>query len=139
MTAELGERGLQLRSESGLFHDASTGTFYYAVASSADRADKRHGSTELAFDADSGALRHFSSPLNEKAGDVVTRWMTDLHVAAIWGRPYALFVTLLGLAVAGLSMTGILIWLKKRSARLLARRKRQTKPEYAMAAAQAAE
>lgn len=123
MAGELKARGLTGRFESSLYHDASTGTFHSSIVSSADRADKRHGATTVAFDADTGARRAFSSPRDERIGDAITRWMSDLHMAAIWGRPYDLFVSLLGLAVAGLSGTGTVIWWKKRKARMAARRK----------------
>lgn len=125
MAEELNAHRLTKRAESGLYHDAATGTFHYSVSSSADRADKRYGATTLAFDADTGAIRHFASPLDERAGDTVTRWMFDLHMAAVWGRPYDVFVTLLGLVVAGLSGTGVFIWWRKRRARLAGRRRRR--------------
>lgn len=78
------------------------------------------------FDADTGARRDFSSRLDDKAGDTVTRWMYDLHMAAIWGRPYDIFVTLIGLAVVMLSGTGVFIWAKKRAARVAKRKRRGT-------------
>ncbi|MBB6229144.1 putative iron-regulated membrane protein [Polymorphobacter multimanifer] len=127
MVAELQARSLTQRSETGLYHDAATGTFHYSVSSSADRADKQYGATSVVFDADTGARRDFSSPLDNKAGDTVTRWMYDLHMAAIWGRPYDVFVTLMGLGVVILSVTGIVIWAKKRGARVSAKRKRHSK------------
>ena len=125
MAGELEARGLTSRFESYLAHDASTGTFRYAVSSSADRADKPFGATTIIFDADTGARRDFYSPLDDRTGDTVTRWLYDLHLAAIWGRPYDVFVTLLGLAVVMLSGTGVLIWAKKRAARVAAKRKRR--------------
>lgn len=124
MTAELRARGLTQRLESNLYYDASTGTFRYAIVSSADRADKLFGATTIVFDGDTGKQRDFSSPLEERAGDTVGRWMYDLHMAAIWGRPYDVFVTVLGLAVVMLSGTGIFIWWRKRSARLASKRRR---------------
>jgi uncharacterized iron-regulated membrane protein len=43
--------------------------------------------------------------------------MGALHMAQVFGWPYRLFVALLGVAVAMLSVTGVLIWLKKKRAR----------------------
>jgi len=127
MAAELQARGLTQRFESGLYYDAATGTFHYSVSSSADRADKRHGGTSVAFDADTGARRSFISTADERVGDIATRWMSDLHMAAIWGRPYDVFVTLVGLAVAMLSITGAFIWAKKRAARVFVMNRRNPK------------
>ena len=46
-------------------------------------------------------------------------WATMLHMAQVFGLPYRVATSLLGLLVTMLSVTGVLIWLRKRSARLL--------------------
>jgi uncharacterized iron-regulated membrane protein len=45
-------------------------------------------------------------------------------MAALWGIPFKAFMTLLGMAVAMLSVTGVVIWLRKRRARALSSIKR---------------
>ncbi|MGH6852653.1 MAG: PepSY domain-containing protein, partial [Methylocella sp.] len=39
------------------------------------------------------------------------------HMARVFGRPYQIFVCVLGLATTMLPVTGVYIWWKKRSAR----------------------
>ncbi len=51
------------------------------------------------------------------AGDTVTTWLTLLHMAAVGGLPMKIAIALLGLALAVLSCTGVLIWARKKSAR----------------------
>ncbi len=53
----------------------------------------------------------------------VHEWLVALHIASIGGLPYRIFVSVLGLAVVMLSVTGVVIWMKKRSARIAAGRK----------------
>lgn len=70
-------------------------------------------------------LVRFAAPVAGSAADRTTSWFEMLHMAEVFGLPYRIFVSALGLAVAvaGLSVTGILIWTKKRSARLLGKRR----------------
>jgi len=55
-----------------------------------------------------------SLPSGQYAGDTVTHWLTSLHMARVFGRPMQVLVCGMGLVVAMLSITGILIWLRKR-------------------------
>ena len=52
----------------------------------------------------------------ETNGDWVSLWLGALHTAAVWGTPYRVLVSLLGGTIATLSVTGIVIWLRKRRA-----------------------
>jgi uncharacterized iron-regulated membrane protein len=47
----------------------------------------------------------------------VTNWLSALHQGEVFGLPYRIFVCVLGVMVVMLSVTGIVIWLKKRRAR----------------------
>ena len=53
----------------------------------------------------------------ETGGDTIGSWLFALHMAAIWGLPFKVFVGMAGLVVAMLSVTGMVIWARKRSAR----------------------
>jgi uncharacterized iron-regulated membrane protein len=46
-------------------------------------------------------------------------WLIALHDANVFGLPYRIFVSALGLVIAMLSVTGVYIWWKKRKARSL--------------------
>ena len=121
MSDELRSRGFTLRAEGGLYHDAATGAFHYSVRSS---ADGEYPNTAVTFSARDGRALAFRSTADERAGDFITRWMVDLHLAGVWGRTWDIIVAVVGIGVVTLSITGVVIWWKKRKARVAGRRKR---------------
>ena len=70
-----------------------------------------------------GRLVSFQGALGENATDATMRWFYLLHMARVFGVPYRVFVSLLGLAVVALSVTGVTIWMKKRAARILGKKR----------------
>lgn len=112
--------GFTVKRESMLVLDlccGSHGSYRYQVQSSRDIRD-HWGSTQLIFDADSGELLRLWLPTGGASGDTVRMWLTSLHMAAVWGLPFRVFMTGMGLAVPVLAITGVVIWARKRRARL---------------------
>ncbi|MFL9926788.1 PepSY-associated TM helix domain-containing protein [Herbaspirillum lusitanum] len=108
--------GFTTGPEEWMFYDASRGLYRYAITSERDIRD-RYTNTTLYIDALTGRVKGIWLPTGSAAGDTLTTWLTSLHMAVVGGLFYKAFVSFLGLAVAVLSMTGILIWVKKRNAR----------------------
>lgn len=104
--------------EAALFHRPDAGVYVYIFTSSADfRTD---GGRSLAiFDSDTGRLRKLVLPQGQNGANTLTEWLTSLHMGAVWGVPWRIAVSLIGLMVTMLSVTGVLIWVRKRSARIL--------------------
>lgn len=109
----------------GLSHPAG-GVFYspefdlYGVGfytAENDHGDGGLGNPWLYVDGQSGAMAGALLPGSGSAGDIFMQAQFPLHSGRILGLPGRILVSLLGLAVAGLSLTGILIWLRKRRAR----------------------
>jgi uncharacterized iron-regulated membrane protein len=98
------------------------GLFEYRVHSSRDIGDK-NGSTSLHFDAYTGEFRSLRLPTGQRAGNTLTTWLVELHMANVFGLPYKILVFILGVVIAMLSATGVYIWWKKRAARLAHRRR----------------
>ena len=117
MTALAQAQGFAVEHEQNLYYDPHGGRFRYRVMSDRDIRNK-YGTTEITFDATSGELVHFYLPTGAASGDTITSWLLTLHMAAIWGIPFKLFVCVLGIAVAILSGTGVYIWWRKRAGRL---------------------
>lgn len=116
MAAQAREQGFTILREDALVHDPRRGIYRYDVKSSRDIRD-RGGSTRVTFDADSGALKRLWLPTGAASGDTIRTWLSSLHMAALWGMPMKLFVCVMGLVVAMLSVTGVIVWSRKRSAR----------------------
>lgn len=76
--------------------------------------NERFGETWVYVDATDGALLGYYLPAGEAAGNTVTTWLTSLHIAAVGGVGYRVVATILGLAVMVLSVTGVMIWWRKR-------------------------
>ncbi len=104
----------------GISLDRERGVYHYTVRSSRDIQDQR-GNTQIIFDANTGELRLLLLPSGQYAGNTVTSWLYALHVANVFGLPWRIFVCVLGLIIVALSVTGIIIWMKKRRVRLLQR------------------
>lgn len=79
------------------------------------------GNPWLYYDSRSGAALGQTLPGQGSAGDIFLQSMFPLHSGRILGLPGRVLISALGLAVAGFSLTGFLIWLRKRRARLAAR------------------
>jgi len=112
----------------GLSYSAQTGTYRYEVRGSRDLFERapKGGSTSVTFDGDTGKLIKLYQPTGEHTGNTVDSWLYALHMARIFGRPYQIFVSVLGLVVVMLSVTGAYIWWKKRNARNTSEERRTT-------------
>lgn len=80
------------------------------------------GNPWIYIDMQSGALVGADVPGSGSAGDVFLQAMFPLHSGRILGLAGRVLVSALGVAVAMFSLTGVLIWARKRKARLHAER-----------------
>jgi uncharacterized iron-regulated membrane protein len=106
---------LTILHEDSLSYDMTTGSYRYSVKSNRDIGDT--GRTSVYFDANTGVQRAVYFPTRTANGDTINIWLFSLHMAAVWGLPMQIFVCMMGLIVAALSITGVIIWLKKYRAR----------------------
>jgi len=114
MAAESKQRGFEILSESGLHYEPEHGAYMYSVDSSLD-VDTRLGETTVTFDGDDGHQQLFAAAGTSTRG-IIDQWLIGLHFGAVrlGGIAYRAFVSVLGLGVAILSITGVWIWLRKR-------------------------
>ncbi|NPU92059.1 MAG: PepSY domain-containing protein [Gammaproteobacteria bacterium] len=126
MAAEARANNFSIIEEHMLAYDPAKALYRYVVKSDRDIRDN-WGSTMVYFDASTGEYRATYIATGEAIGNTITHWLFSLHMAAVWGTPFKVFVAAVGLAVAMLSVTGILIWHRKRYARLIGRRRTVSK------------
>lgn len=95
--------------------DRERGVYGYTVRGSLDIED-HGGQTQVFFDANTGEQKLLLLPRGQYAGNTLTHWLVALHTAHVFGLPYRIFVCGFGLALVVLSITGVVIWLRKRRA-----------------------
>lgn len=122
--AEGAQRGLTLDPNrlSALSYRPAVGAYVYYFSTDRDFTE-RGGRSLVVFDGDSGALRKLLLPQGANGANTFTEWMIALHMGRVWGLPYRMAVTAIGLMVTVLSVTGVLIWMRKRQARSFAAEK----------------
>ena len=116
-------RGFSVLYEDGLLYRPDKGAFFYVVRSDRDIVDSG-AATSLLFDR-TGHLLTASVPSRDNTGTTLQSWIFALHTAQVWGLPFRIFVSLVGVLTALLSITGVYIWLKKRAG---ARRSHRHRP-----------
>jgi uncharacterized iron-regulated membrane protein len=114
---EARQHGFVIEKETYLSFDRGQGVYVILAQSSLD--GEKSSRTSVTFDADTGAMLQAAWPGSgpETAGDVLTRWLYWIHLAAVFGLPMQIFVCTMGFVITALSATGIYIWWKKRQAR----------------------
>lgn len=82
-----------------------------------DRDDNGMGNEVLYLDGDTGAIVGDKVPGQGSAGDVFMQAQLPLHSGRILGTPGRVLMSFMGFLVAMLSVTGLVIWVRKRRAR----------------------
>lgn len=82
-----------------------------------DRDDNGMGNEVLYLDGDTGAIVGDKVPGHGTAGDAFMQAQLPLHSGRILGTPGRVLMSFMGVFVAALSLTGSLIWVRKRRAR----------------------
>ena len=132
-TAEAGRLGIA-EPAGAVFYGALQGIYgvgFYEPGN--DHGDGGLGNSWLYFDERNGALLGKHIPGTGSAGDVFMQAQFPLHSGRILGIPGRIFVSLLGLSVAILSVTGVVIWAKKRKGRMASARAAQARMRPAAA------
>lgn len=113
------ENGFKVMGENYISYNQTSAKYYYRVKTNLD-VNERHGNSELTLDAMTGKQLSLYIPNNIKTGDIINNWLFTLHMGHLWGLPMQVFICLMGLVITMLSITGVVIWLKKRKAKLIA-------------------
>ncbi|MEN3953465.1 PepSY-associated TM helix domain-containing protein [Iodidimonas sp. SYSU 1G8] len=101
------------------------GVYLYRFTSDASVSDT-YGDSLVIFSALTGEPLKIVLPRRDKAGMALNAWLEALHYGAVWGLPYKIAVSLIGMAVTLLTVTGVIIWTRKRAARLMRRQRHAT-------------
>jgi uncharacterized iron-regulated membrane protein len=116
--ADVGRREGITAPPGGLFAVPAFGVYgvgYYAAGN--DHGDAGLGNPWLVMNARTGQVLGRQIPGHGNAGDIFIQAQFPLHSGRIAGLPGRIAISFTGLVVAILSVTGVLIWLKKARAR----------------------
>lgn len=129
---ELGQRyfteqaqieGFVVEKPAALEYRRDHGMYFYSTHTSRDLRDADGSPTEtnssataatIAIDARDGRFLGLQLPTGQRAGNTVTSWINAMHVTAIWGLPWQIAVAVLGILIVIVTITGVLIWWRKR-------------------------
>lgn len=120
MAEQAALHGFIVQQPVALTFDSERGTYTWQVRTNREIDDRsRRYTTQVHFDADSGALKLALLPSGQYTGNTISNWLYALHMANVFGLPYRILVCVMGLVVAMLSITGVYIWWKKRRSRVI--------------------
>lgn len=108
----------------GIYYESRAG--FYNVSffpPGGDHSQGGMGLSNLYIDAHDGHVISQNVPWQGTAADVFVQLQFPLHSGRILGMPGRILMSLMGVFVALLSVTGIVIWARKRRARLLKERR----------------
>ena len=119
--------GFRLLQPKGLTSLSYARAYNYMVET--DRLFPAEKQLTVFFDGDDGSFRGVMATSTGHSGETLTNWLRALHMARdpVDYLPYRIFVCVLGLVIAILSITGVYVWWKKQSARR-SRRERSGRP-----------
>lgn len=121
--AEAARRGWS-EPAGGVFYASAYGVYgvgFFAAGN--DHGDGGLGNSWLYFDGRDGQLAGDQVPGTGSAGDIFLQAQFPLHSGRIIGLPGRILISLMGVLVAMLSVTGVVIWVKKRRARMVQKNK----------------
>jgi uncharacterized iron-regulated membrane protein len=122
-------QGFRVERAAAIEYRRDLGMYFYLAHTSRDlrdgdtptETDSPATAATVAIDARDGSLLGVQIPTGERAGNTFTSWIIALHVASVFGRPWQIAVSLLGVLVVVITVTGVLIWWRKQRSRLRAR------------------
>lgn len=116
--AEGRRRGFEVPA-GGVFYSSMFGLYGVGFFEAGnDHGDVGLGNAWLYFDAATGKAEGTRIPGSGSAGDLFMQAQFPLHSGRILGLPGRILISLMGALVAMLSVTGVVIWLRKRQARV---------------------
>lgn len=107
---------VRVEQEYSLFHDDTKNLYGYNFASTRDFTDKGGWSSIYYYpDGRRAQVVVATGGLGNGGAD---QWLMALHTAQVGGLAYRIAVSVVGVIVTLLTVTGVILWLKKRSARI---------------------
>lgn len=122
-------QGFTVERPAALEYRRDLGTYFYLTHTSRDlrdgatptETDTTASAATVAIDARDGRLLGVQIPTGQRAGNTFTSWIVALHVTSVFGLAWQIAVSLIGILVVVITVTGVLIWWRKRRSRVRVR------------------
>jgi uncharacterized iron-regulated membrane protein len=134
--AEGRKRGFAVERERAFWIDRENGNHTYVIRTDRDKSADGANSY-FGIDGRTGAITSVTLPTGD--GATVDYWLAVLHVAGVGGLAFRILVSMTGVLIVLLSITGLVIWAKKRAARAFVRTMRYRPRAQTVVVAQTAE
>lgn len=127
--------GFTIEKPAALEYRRDHGVYFFVAYTSRDLRDTQGNPTEtngsatattIAIDARDGRFLGLQLPTGQRAGNTATSWINALHITSIGGRAWQIAVAALGIFIVIVTVTGVLIWWRKRKSRQPRSGRRQT-------------
>ncbi len=118
------KHGFSIQAEDSFWYRPAFGAYLYRTRTTLDKSDHGAG-TNLWIDGMTGNVLREDYLGHGASGDIVSKWLRALHTGAVFGLAYRVIIVVLGIAVAILSITGAVLWWKKRQSRRLIKMRRK--------------
>ena len=115
--------GLTIKQERVFAYISDFGVYSYGVQTSGDFRFSNPVSS-VYVDGDTGELRDLTLPDTMKPGNFVTQLADALHLADFYSPIYRVVEGFVGILIAALSLSGVVVWWHKRRARRKSRANR---------------
>ncbi len=115
MSEEAGRRGFTIERGYALTLSPRAHAIGYYARTSLDHPAEEQGSTLVWFDAVDGRFLGFQPPFGTTIADGIDKWFRELHVAGVFGLPYKILVSLVGLMITALSLAGVILWVRRQT------------------------
>lgn len=117
--------GFSIQAEDSFWYRPAMGAYLYRTRTTLDQSD--HGAaTNIWIDGMTGNILREDYPGHGLSGDIISKWLRVLHTGAVFGLAYRVIIVILGVVVAILSITGIVLWWKKRQVRRFVQLRRKS-------------
>ena len=107
------ESGFTIYHEDAISMDFAKHAYRLSFKTSLDLPNS-YAQTQLYIGAYDGRVLVKSHPYVD-VGNAISTWLCALHMGRLFGFWYKLVIAFMGIAVAGLTITGVLIWWRKRA------------------------
>lgn len=122
MAEQAQTQGFEIYRAAALEYRRDLGTYFYLAHTSRDlrdgntptETDSPATAATVAIDARDGSLLGVQIPTGQRAGNTFTSWLIALHVTALFGRPWQIAVSVFGMLVVAITVTGVLLWWRRR-------------------------